>query len=107
MADTAVRGAAILTRDGLPVISKLGSPSAGETLSAMGATAFAASETAMDEVGGGIVTAVHVRSDSTSLLLYGLSDQLLLALCVEPNLDGETLARIEAAVSAVMRANGG
>lgn len=95
-----VSGAALISRDGLPVVSDLPATYDRETFSAMVAAMVGAAETALIEAGGGIPERVIMDNQSTRVVAMGVSDQFLLVVTGRGDLD---LDRLRAAFAAMTK----
>ena len=77
-----IEGSAIISRDGLVVVSHLPAKVDKELFSAMSATMLGAAETAMTELGRGIMDQVMVETRESKMLTLGSGPEtLLVVLC--------------------------
>ena len=77
-----IEGSAIISRDGLVVVSHLPAKVDKELFSAMSATMLGAAETAMTELGRGIMNQVMVETRESKMLTLGSGPEtLLVVLC--------------------------
>ncbi len=74
--DTAI----ISTRDGLPIMSKMGVKGNLNTFCAMAATMFGASETTITELNGGIAKRVTIEAEHSKIIALGAGPKALLAV---------------------------
>lgn len=79
-----IDGAAIITRDGLLIASEVSDSMDEEIFAAMSATLFGASETALNELGKGLVERVIVESRETKLLAVSAGANAILIVLVKP-----------------------
>lgn len=75
-----VDGAALVSRDGLPVVADLPPTFDRETFSAMLAATVGAAETALLEAGRGVPDRIVLENKGTRILAMGVSDQFLLVV---------------------------
>ena len=80
-----VEGAAIVTHDGLLVLSKLVSDVDGETFAAMSAAMTGAAETAVAELGKGDVERVIVESRKVKLVSAGAGGETIVVVLARPD----------------------
>lgn len=100
-----VEGAAIVTRDGLLIVSEISSSVDSETFAAMSATMFAAAETALSELKKGGVERVLVESKETKLVLVGAGETAILILMVNPISNiGLVLVEVKKAAAKIKKA---
>ncbi|HEX9815585.1 MAG TPA: roadblock/LC7 domain-containing protein, partial [Candidatus Thermoplasmatota archaeon] len=75
-----VDGAALVSRDGLPVVADLPSTFDRETFSAMLAATVGAAETALIEAGRGVPDRIILENQGTRIMAMGVSEQFLLVV---------------------------
>ena len=80
-----IEGAAIITRDGLLISSRLPENIDGETFAAMSATMTGAAETAIQELKKSSPDRVIVESKNAKLITTGAGEQTILACIVNPD----------------------
>jgi predicted regulator of Ras-like GTPase activity (Roadblock/LC7/MglB family) len=78
-----VEAAAIITRDGLLIASEMIKPVDSEIFAAMNATLFGAAETAMAELGRGLLDRVIVEGRDAKLVAVSAGENALLVLLTE------------------------
>ena len=76
-------GAALVSRDGLPVLDSSRRPLNSETFSAMSATVMGAAEAALSELSENRVARVIADADRMRLVLVGVTDEFLLVAIAE------------------------
>jgi uncharacterized protein len=86
-----VDGAAVVSRDGLPVVVDLPASFDRETFSAMVAAMVGAAETALIEAGRGVPDRIILENKQTRILATGVSDQFLLVVTGRGDLNTEGL----------------
>lgn len=86
-----VDGAALVSRDGLPVVADLPATFDRETFSAMLAATVGAAETALIEAGRGVPDRIVLENKGTRIMAMGVSDQFLLVVSGRGDLNLETL----------------
>ncbi len=79
-----VEGSAIITRDGLLIVSEMTDSIDSETFAAMSATMFGAAETALMELDRGIVERVMVESKEAKIVAMGAGSNAILVVMVSP-----------------------
>lgn len=95
-----VDGAALISRDGLPVVVDLPSTFDRETFSAMLAATVGAAETAMIEAGRGVPDRIILENKGTRIMAMGVSDQFLLVVSGRGDLN---LDNVRAAVAGLAK----
>lgn len=97
-----VRGAALVSRDGLSVKTAGRQELNRETFSAMSATLMGAAEIALSEVDGGKPRSIVCHTDRVKLILVGATSDLLLVVYADADAALEGLVpRIELAASSI------
>ncbi len=86
-----VDGAALVSRDGLPVVADLPATFDRESFSAMLAATVGAAETAMIEAGRSVPERIILENKGTRILAMGVSDQFLLVVSGRGDLNLDTL----------------
>ena len=82
-----VEGAALVSRDGLPVITDLPPSFDRETFSAMVAAMVGAAETALIEAGRGTPDRVSMENKDTRIIASGVNEQFLLVVSAKRDFD--------------------
>lgn len=97
-----VLGAALVGRDGLPIVEALGRASNPDAVCAMAAAILGAGDAALLDMVGQEASHFEVSSRGCRLLGHGVDDQYLALLVTEAGVDGSSAARIlDEAVSAL------
>src|SRR5688500_6460447 len=97
---TGVDGAALVSRDGLPVVADLPPTFDRETFSAMLAATAGAAETALIEAGRGVPERIVLENQGTRILAMGVTDQFLLVVSRRGDLNLES---VKAAITALTK----
>lgn len=104
-AQPGIVGAALVSRDGLPVLDASKRPINTETFSAMSATVMGAAEAALSELAENRVVRIVADADRMRLVLVGVTDEFLLVTIAEQNADLSALVKkVEKAASDVSKA---
>ena len=99
-----IEGAAVITRDGLLIVSNLADNVDAETFAAMSAAMMGAAETAVSELGKEAPERVVIESRRTKLLCAGAGKEAILVVVARPDTNlglvlvslKKTAAKIEA-----------
>ena len=92
-------GAAIVSRDGLPVVVDLPATFDRESFSAMVAAMVGAAETALIEAGRGTPERIIMENAGTRILATGVSDRFLLVVTGRGDLSMDRLSAAIASLS--------
>lgn len=84
-----VEGAALVSRDGIPILFRFRKPVPKETLSAMGAAILGAAETALADLGRERLTRIIVEAPNHRLVITGVDEELLLVALISTGADLE------------------
>lgn len=102
-----IQGVLLITRDGLPVAENLRRPINRELFSAMIATILGAAEMALSTLGDLQVTRVVTETDELRMVITGVSDDYVLAVLTEPNVETESVTpyvkEAQASLAAVLK----
>ncbi len=91
-----VAGAALVSRDGIPILFRFRRPVRQETLSAMGAAILGAAETALADLGRDRVTRIIVEAPTHRMVITGVDEELLLVALINTSAELEpSLASLE------------
>lgn len=90
-------GAAVVTRDGIPVVDELGASAFSDSVCAMGAAALAAAESAFSGSRSGAVRQAWIEGPNRVALVRGLDSRLILIALLDAGADR---AAFQAAVDA-------
>lgn len=101
-----VLGAAVVTRDGLAVASRLPPALQTDVFVAMNATLIAAAESALEPLAGRSALRAVVTSDRHSLVVAGAGDDLLVVALLEGAPDAGLVAAVDQTAEAVRMAAG-
>jgi len=100
----AVDGAAVITRDGLPIASDLKEDIDGDVLAAMAATMIGAAETAVQELKRKSPERIIVESQDAKLIVVGVDEQTILASILSQDAKlGMILLEMKKAVASIRK----
>lgn len=101
-------GAGLVSRDGLPVLLRFGSPVQEETFSAMSAALFGAAEAALQELGEQRAAWAHIETSDVRLVVTGLDEShLLVGVAAAKSDAGKVRAQLEDARKSLRAVLGG
>lgn len=86
-----VKNSAIITTDGLLVVSDMEDELQSERIAAMGATIFGASETTVNEIHKDIVDYILIKSEKSEILLFKIGESTILAAILESKIRNDKI----------------
>ncbi len=84
-----VEGAALVSRDGIPILFRFRNAVRQETLSAMGAAILGAAETALADITRDRVSRIIVEAPQHRLVITGVDEELLLVALISTSAELE------------------